>query len=235
MRLFPRIAFALGLAVCPATLAGQVGYPPTKSPYHEVLPSRSWIFNFGYFGGSGGDFGVGPHDGLTYGVDWNIRVSTPLQLGVTFTYGALERMIVHPADSLQYRYTGPVGTDTYMLGASGIFNITGKKTWHGFAPYAFITLGVVNASSTPDDNSGYEFGTKLYGSPGLGFRYYLRDRLYFRGQTQYTIWGLTYPPSYILIPIQDPTAPPVINNGDLSTYTGSLQVQVSVAYSFSFF
>ena len=235
MHSFPRIAFALGLVVCPATLASQVGYPPTKSPYREVIQGRSWMFTFGYFGGAGGDFGVGPHNGLTYGLEWNIRVSTPLQLGVSATYGALERMIVHPEDSLADRYTGPVGTNVWMFGATGNFNITGKKTWHGFAPYAFVTLGVATAGSTPGDDSGYEFGTKIYGSPGLGVRYYLGQRLYLRGQTQYTIWTLSYPPSYLLVPINDPTSPPVINNGSLSTYTGSIQVQISVAYSFSFF
>jgi hypothetical protein len=52
------IALLLLLAAAPPALA-QVGYPPDKSPYRDIPKKMSLAAVFGYFGGTGGNLGLG--------------------------------------------------------------------------------------------------------------------------------------------------------------------------------
>src|SRR2546430_15723805 len=48
--------------------AAQVGYEPGHSPYHDIPRGAVWALSIGHLGGSRGDVGVGPSDGLTGGL-----------------------------------------------------------------------------------------------------------------------------------------------------------------------
>jgi hypothetical protein len=68
--------------------------------------------------------------------------------------------------------TGPSRSGSACLRTIQL-NITGKKSWHGFAPFVGGTAGVAWAEETPADTSGYRFGTRAVlaplsdsGSPG---------------------------------------------------------------------
>src|SRR5256714_11208076 len=52
--------------------AAQVGYEPGHSPYHDIPRGAVWALSVGHLGGSRGSVGVGPSDGLTGGVRYEV-------------------------------------------------------------------------------------------------------------------------------------------------------------------
>src|SRR5256885_16557106 len=52
--------------------AAQVGYEPGHSPYHDIPRGAVWALSIGHPGGSRGDVGVGPSDGLTGGLRYEV-------------------------------------------------------------------------------------------------------------------------------------------------------------------
>src|SRR5437660_10933962 len=53
--------------------AAQVGYEPGHSPYHDIPRGAVWALGFGRLGGSRGSVGVGPSDGLTGGLRYEVQ------------------------------------------------------------------------------------------------------------------------------------------------------------------
>src|SRR2546430_14809489 len=58
----------LGVLASWNAVSAQVGYEPGHSPYHDMPRGAVWALNVGHLGGSRGDVGVGPSDGLTGGL-----------------------------------------------------------------------------------------------------------------------------------------------------------------------
>src|SRR5437764_15070389 len=55
----------LGVLASWNAVSAQVGYDPAHSPYHDIPRGAVWALSVGHLGGSRGDVGVGPADGLT--------------------------------------------------------------------------------------------------------------------------------------------------------------------------
>ena len=91
-----RLVVLSGVILAAAVTAGQaqVGYAPSESPYRDITKSKSLTFLVGYFGGTGGSFGVGPHSGPTMGGRFDIRLGGTIQLGFGFSVADLERNII---------------------------------------------------------------------------------------------------------------------------------------------
>ena len=218
-----RVALAATLGiVTPAGLMAQVGHAPSKSPYRDIKQGSSITFFGGRFMGNGGDVAVGPHAGWTYGGRFDFRSARALALGVGLSYGQLTRLIVDP---FLDEVTGPV--DQSVLFAQGLvtLNLTGGKTWHGFAPFVGATLGFPFGSDEPADTSGYDFGTKFFFGPAAGTRVFLGDRLHLRAEARAHFWKLTYPPSFR----QEPD--PVIITGADSEWDLSPWLMVGIGYT----
>src|SRR5215211_5762328 len=96
------------LAGLAAPLAAQVGHRPESSPYRDIRKGHTVTPFFGQFGGSGGRFAIGPHDGPIYGLRYDLRTGSTIQIGLAFARADLERLIVDPFDSLSRRVSGPV-------------------------------------------------------------------------------------------------------------------------------
>src|SRR5688572_26768798 len=88
------LTLALALALGSTTGAAQVGHPPAKSPYRDIKQGSSITFTSGRILGNGGDVGVGPNDGWTFGGRFDFRSGRALALGLGVSYGQLERLIV---------------------------------------------------------------------------------------------------------------------------------------------
>src|SRR2546429_9419366 len=58
----------LGFLASWNAVSAQVGYEPGHSPYHDIPRGAVWALSVGHLGGSRGDVGVGPSDGLTGGL-----------------------------------------------------------------------------------------------------------------------------------------------------------------------
>jgi hypothetical protein len=232
-----RMTVLLTLTVCPALLA-QVGHAPRSSPYSDIRKGHTITATGGYFSGSGGDFGIGPHGGAVFGGRYDIRSASAIQMGLGVSYGMLDRFIVNPFVTLANRRSGPVRQSVLFAEVNLQFNVTGGKSWHRIAPFLAVAGGLARAGSTPADTSGYRFGTKFYVAPNAGFRLFLSDRLHIRAEARATFWKLKYPTTFQQEPVEEPgtqdnpnaVIPP---GGKLQEWTTSSWLQAGLGYSFS--
>jgi hypothetical protein len=219
------------------TAYAQVGNPPQSSPFRDIRPGHTFSVTGGYFFGGGGDFNIGPHHGRLIGARYDIRTSRAIQFGLGVTRGNLQRFIVNPFVTLANRRTGPVDQSVTFIDLALQLNVTGGKTWHRLAPFVGLSSGLAIATSTPADTSGFEFGNELYFAPGLGFRFFLTQRLHLRAEARATFWKLDYPTTFTQEPVEEPGTPgnpnAVITGGSLSEWTSSSWLSAGLGYSFS--
>lgn len=229
---------ALVLAALPASLAAQVGHRPDASPYRDIRSGHTVTPYFGQFGGSGGRFEIGPHDGRIYGLRYDIRTASTIQIGLAVARADLQRLIVDPFDSLSRRVSGPVDQTVTFAEVNLQLNLTGGKSWHRLAPYVGTGVGLTFPSGTPADTSKFELGKKLYLAPTAGIRIFITDRFSLRGEARALFIKLKYPTTFEDEPAAEPGTPPdnsnaVITDGRVSEWTTSSVLLVGLGYSFS--
>ena len=233
-----------GLLVLLAALAGgvttaaaQVGHPPGRSPYRDISKGHSVTPLVAAFGGSGGKFGIAPHDGTVFGLRYEIRNSQPIAIGLQVGRGDLDRLIVDPFVAVANRVSGPVKQTVTFAEVDLQLNVTGGKSWHRLAPFVNAGLGLTFPTSTPADTSGFELGRRVYLAPGAGFRLFVTDRLHLRGEARVAFWKIKYPASFTREPPDDPGTPEdphaVITDGNVSEWSTSSWLQAGIGYSFS--
>jgi hypothetical protein len=225
-------------ALAPGRASAQVGHAPESSPYHDIRKGHTFTVTGGYFGGSGGRFEIGPHDGAVYGFRYDIRSSSPVQIGLGFARAHLDRLIVDPFVELANRVSGPVRQTVTFAEANLQLNLTGGKSWHGLAPFVGTGVGATFPSGTPADTSRFELGHKIYLAPSAGFRFFITDRIHLRAEARAVFWKLKYPTTFQDEPALEPGNPPessnaVITDGRLNEWTTSSWLQVGLGYSFS--
>jgi hypothetical protein len=229
----PGVALLLLVALSPGAALAQVGHPPGRSPYREI-PKGHTVTGFGaLFGGTGGRFGIAPHDGTLFGIRYDIRTGSTIQMGIGLARGTMERLIVDPFVVLEDRVRGPVDQTVSFAEVNLQFNVTGGKTWHRLAPFVGVGAGMTFPSGTAADTSGFELGHKIYFAPHAGFRFFLTDRLHLRTDARVLFWKLSYPASFTRVPPDEPEAPPVITDGNVSEWTTSSWLQAGLGFSFS--
>lgn len=195
-----RRVFLSGVLLAAAATAGQaqVGYEPRKSPYREITKGKSFTFLVGYFGGSGGSLGVGPHNGLTVGGRFDLRLGGTIQLGFGFAVADLERLIIRPTlDSVPVLETiGPIRQEVLMFDFTMQVNLTGAKSWKRLAPYFAVTIGLAVGEDSPLNTGDFVFGNKIYLTPALGTRVMLSQTFHLRFDARAQFWKLSFPPAF---------------------------------------
>lgn len=233
MTILPSLALLFG----PMTALAQVGHPPGGSPFRDIRKGHTITAMGGYFGGSGGQFGIGPHKGGVFGGRYDIRTGNTIQLGLGVYHGKLDRFIIDPFVRLVNRRSGPVKQSVTFADITLQFNLTGGKSWHRIAPFIGAGLGLAFAGDTPADTSRYDFGRKFYLAPSAGFRFFITDRIHLRGEAKAVFWKLNYPTTFQNEPIEEPGTPEnpnaVIPGDNLSEWIASPLLQVGLGYSFS--
>src|SRR5690349_24450112 len=79
----------LALVLGAAPLRAQVGHAPANSPYRDIRKGYTFTALYGQFGGSGGQFGIGPHDWPTHVFRYHIRTGSTVQRGLACVHGHL--------------------------------------------------------------------------------------------------------------------------------------------------
>jgi hypothetical protein len=206
-----RFAFAaLVLLACPAGVRAQVGHDPARSPYRELRFGQFVGVTGGWFAGDGGSLGLSPHGGRTVGFRYEFLGANTLTLGLGATHFNFERVVIDPDESVATRVSGPVDQTGLLFEGIIQFNVTGGKTWHRLAPFVTGGLGLMLASSVPEDLTGYEFRTRGVITPGIGTRVFLSERLFLRLEARATFWQVTYPLSFLEAPANAQADPPVL-------------------------
>src|SRR2546430_1876370 len=129
-------------------VAAQVGHEPAHSPYHDVRDGGVLVFTFGYLGGSRGGVGVGPSDGKTGGIRYEVPFGA-VGASLGLVYARMNRFVVDPFKDTTSRKSGPSTNDVVLLDAGLQLILTGRKTWRGFAPYVGGVLGVAIGGKSP--------------------------------------------------------------------------------------
>ena len=209
MRLRPAVLFALFTTA--RTLTAQVGYPPEKSPYRDILNGQGFSLYGGYIGGSRGLLGIGPAGGPIGGVRYELSIGGPTDVVIGAGYGVLKRMIVDPnADTLS-RTIGPVNQPMVTVDVGLNVLLTGHKTWHGLAPYLGANMGIAFGGKVAADSSGYNFNTKFLVGPQVGVRWYPSQTFTVRLEGRDVFWQIKYPSSFFATPSRAPTQPSVLS------------------------
>lgn len=227
------------LALHPPVARAQVGHDPHGSPYRDIRKGHTVTPIGGYFSGDGGQFGIAPHGGSLYGLRYEIRNGSAVQVGLGVARANLERLIVDPFVKVANRVSGPVEQRVTFAELTLQLNLTGGKTWHRLAPFVGSGLGFTFSGTTPADTSGFEFRRKFYFAPSAGVRFFITDRVHLRTEARTIFWKITYPDTFQSEPVEEPGTPPdnsnaVITDGRVSEWTTSSWLQVGLGYSFSF-
>ena len=194
----PAVGVILWLSVVASYNAAtaQVGHEPSHSPYHDIRRGGVGVITFGHLGGSRGGPGVGISDGPTGGLRYEVAFGNALGASLGIAYAQTTRFVVDPTKDSLSRRTGPFDTDVVLADVGLQLALTGRKTWHGFAPYVGGALGVAIGGGSPPDPSSYDFGTKLTVAPGAGLRWYPARRVSVRTDFRLVLWRLKYPLDY---------------------------------------
>ena len=183
-------------------LAGTL-HAQTIPSHFEYLETRHTV---GFFGGylqtDPGDRDVGPTPAPTLGVRYGIHMTGPLTGEVSASYSASERTVYRrpvPTDPL-LAPVGDTNVGLVLLQAGFHFNLTGPRTWRGFAPFLLATGGIVtDLAGAPAAEEGipqdqiFDFGPAFAAGGGLGTDFYLADWLSIRAEATDHLWRLGYP------------------------------------------
>lgn len=199
------------LVTCASPLAAQVGYPPNRSPYQDIVSNYGFSAYGGWIAGARGRAGVGPVDGPVGGVRYEMSIGGPTDMVFGAGFGQLNRYVVDPNADTLTRRSGPV--DQRMITADVGLNVllTGRKTWHRLAPYIGASLGMAFGLNVAQDTSGYNFNNKFMLGPQVGIRWFPFDNVSVRIEARDLFWQLKYPSSFYTDPARAPNQPPVLN------------------------
>jgi len=188
------------------------------------------VFTFGFLGGSRGGVGVGPSDGKTGGIRYEVPFGA-VGASLGLAYARMDRFVVDPFKDTTSRKTGPFTDDVVLLDAGLQLILTGRKTWRGFAPYVGGVLGVAIGGTSPRDTSGYKFGTKFTVAPNVGLRWYPARRLSVRGDVRLVLWKLNYPTQFKQPDMIDNT-PVLPGTASLTEWTSHPWATIGVGWIF---
>ncbi|HXL05292.1 MAG TPA: hypothetical protein VN964_00110, partial [Gemmatimonadales bacterium] len=170
----------LGVLASWNAASAQVGYEPGHSPYHDIPRGAVWALSVGHLGGSRGDVGVGPSDGLTGGLRYEVSFGA-VGASLGLAYARTSRFAQDYTKDSTSRRTGPFNDPIVLADAGLQLVLTGRKSWRRFAPFVGGALGVAIGSALAQDTSGYRFGTKITLAPNAGVRWYPARRISVRG------------------------------------------------------
>jgi hypothetical protein len=177
----------------------------------------------GYFSGPRGRVPVGPTDGPTGGLRYEVAASGVFTFAAGFAYAQTDAYFFNPLDTLAPR-RGPIDNDMVLADVGLQASLTGGKSWHRLQPYVGVTLGLVLGTTIAADSSGYNFGTKLTYGPEGGLRWYPARRLSMELSYRLVLYKLQYPFSYIPTLVQ--------TSKDLSETTTHPWVTFGVGWTF---
>jgi hypothetical protein len=150
-----------------------------------------------------GRFGYGPSGGTPLGARYGIELSGPLGFEGTAAVIDGTRDVVDPGRVEGDRVIGQADALMTVIDARLRFTFTGRRSWHGFAPFFVAGGGLaldladesdLDTQLLPEDV--FEFGTSFFGNFGLGTRWFVTDRFALRGEGTFSLWKIDTPPGF---------------------------------------
>lgn len=173
------------------------------SPY-EYLERRQEVGPFvGQMSASTGSFGYAPSGGLLYGARYAIELSGPLSFEGRLAGVRASREVVDPSRVEGDRVLGEVDTPIMLIDVGFRFTLTGRRSWHGLAPFIGAGGGMaidmgdkagLDERLLPEDV--FDFGNSFFGTIGGGTRWFLTDRIAARADGLFSLWKVDTPPGF---------------------------------------
>jgi len=236
----PSARLAGGLAVlvwaaCAALPArAQVGHDPASSPFRDVTTRQELTVLGGWFNGNPGEANVGARPGSMIGLRLATRLSGPLDLVATFAGINSSRYVVNPDSPVTSRTTGPIDYNLVIADLGLGFNLTGRKTWRGHAPYIGLGIGIEIPTNGTTDPGGYVAKQNFTFIPAFGTRFLMGRSFAVQLEVRDHFIRYEYPLRYFQP--NNPTVPPVLDpkRYDEKDMTSNWSFSLGLTYRFNF-
>lgn len=188
---------------------------------------------------STGSLGLGPKSGFVVGGRYAIETGGPVFFEGTLALLPTRRDVIDPRRQLDDRIIGESDTDLLMADARLSFSLTGRRSWHRFAPHLFVGIGLARdlagageVDQQLDEDDVFRFGTAFTAGAGSGVRLFLGPRLMLRCDAGLTLWQLSTPSGF-----GDPEKRPddeedPLYSPEQSEWVGGYGLGVSIAWRF---
>ncbi len=236
MRRARGLLLALLLGAPGALTAQQVGTSPERSPFQDILMHEGFTLFAGRFAGNANAAGTGARPGLMLGARLNVHISSALDVSATFGEAFTSRRQIDAGGDTA-RVMGNLNVRLIAADLGLQLNLTGDKSWHRLAPYAYIGLGITTPTAKVVDPGGFELGTDFTVVPAIGTRFFISRRFALNVEARDYYYRYTYPLFYFDRPYKDGT---VVKQTVLPQSTGdrewynNLSLWVGVTYGFNF-
>ncbi len=173
------------------------------SNYKYMEDSQDASIYFGSFNETRGQYDLGPKSGPMFGSRYMLEIGGPAFIEARLGYISTTRDVIDPRRVAGQQVIGETDVGIVQFDARFGFNLTGRRTWRGLAPYVFSGGGLVFdvagdgvAEENLPGNTRFDFGTNFSGSFGGGARFFLTDRLSIRGEGTVLLWKLKTPDGF---------------------------------------
>lgn len=194
---FASLSLVLAL---PAHAQVSVGYPPDRSPFHDLEFHQELTAFGGYFKAGKDAAGVAPQSAPFAGLRYEITVGGPLQLVARVARANSERNVIDPTQTEAARNLGTQSWPIYLADAGLSVNLTGQRSWHGVVPVVHTGLGIVTDAGKKVDEDPYRLGTTFAISFGGGLRIVPGGRFQIRADVGTYMYQIKYPTAYYTAP-----------------------------------
>jgi hypothetical protein len=180
----------------PASLFGQVGYPPAASPYRDVENGARGSVFAGWYAANHDPAGVFPKSAPMFGVRWDVFIGGPADFTARIATAPTKRDVIDPSKPAGQRFVESKSIALSMADIGIAFNLTGNKSWHALLPQANASVGLIS-DFQGRDAGGYSHGTTFALYYGLGVRMVPPEkRLSLRADVGSFFYSTQYPSSY---------------------------------------
>lgn len=176
----------------------QVGHLPDRSPYRDLEYPREWTLMTGYYDAARDPVGVAPRGGPMMGGRYDLRLAGPAYVSGRVMAAFVQRRILDPRRPDDERFIGEESVPLLLSDVSLGLNLTGFRTWRGFAPTVSAGLGFTADLSGSNDVGNYRFGAPFTMNFGAGFKWTPGGRWQLRGDWVNYIYQIRYPNSYYI-------------------------------------
>ena len=222
---------ALLLTVASVAAHGQVGYPPARSPYLDLVYSQELTAVVGYYVGRNDPAGVAPQSAPLVGVHYEWRAGGPAHLTGEVVRIASSRTVLDPSKPAATRSLGdqswPLWSADFGLGMS----LTGARSWHELVPEVKAGVGLVSDFKGKPDVGGFKYGTRFALTWGAALRYVPSGSRYqLRADLSNRLISIRYPDVYFR-PTTNVT--PILTGRDQSVWRNNPSLSIGISYLFS--
>jgi len=226
-----RYSALIALVVMGSTARAQVGYPPAKSPYVDLVYSQEITPIFGYYVGRDDPAGVVPGNGTLVGLHYEWRAGGPAHLTGEVARIGSSRTILDPSKPASTRNLGehswPLWSADFGLGMS----LTGARSWHSLVPMVKAGVGFMSDFKSADVGD-FKYGTRFALTWGAAMRFVPGGRYQLRADFSNRLTSIRYPDVYFRPTVAGVT-PILAGKKDQSVWRNNPSISIGISYLFS--